>query len=129
MQSFRWNIIKPQVIGSNTRNPFAPALVQSVASSLMLASRSCRDGWTWSKTQLFRCFQIIQGVSRVIVANPLRINGQNYDEYEHITIVSLYVTSAWQQICGVMDELLEYGSTYMMPFNSKLVPRKIYDPT
>jgi hypothetical protein len=38
-----------------------------------LSSKLCTEGLALSKTQSFMCFQIIQGVNRMMVASPLRI--------------------------------------------------------
>jgi hypothetical protein len=54
-------------------SPFAPALTQAVASSLICSTRLRMEGRARSKTQSFRCFQIIHGVRRATVASPFRI--------------------------------------------------------
>uniref|UniRef100_A0A453FXR4 Uncharacterized protein n=1 Tax=Aegilops tauschii subsp. strangulata TaxID=200361 RepID=A0A453FXR4_AEGTS len=53
-----------QVWGMRARRPNAPALAQSVASSLILSSSVAIEGLALSKTQSFRCFHSIQGMSR-----------------------------------------------------------------
>jgi hypothetical protein len=52
----------PQVAGMITLRPAAPALAQSAASALILSRNMGTEGLSLSKTQAFRCFQIIQAV-------------------------------------------------------------------
>jgi hypothetical protein len=55
-----------------TRNPGAPALAQSAASSLICMMTVLVEGCIPSKTHLLRCFQTIHGVSSMMEAKPLR---------------------------------------------------------
>ena len=57
-----------------SRRPAAPALAQGDASSLIFTTRSCVEGRAPSKTQLLRCFRIIQGVNKAMEARPLRMD-------------------------------------------------------
>jgi hypothetical protein len=61
-----------QVCGSTTLSPRAPALAHDLTSSLMFAVRVLTDGRPLLKTQSFRCFQAIQGTSKVVEARALR---------------------------------------------------------
>ena len=53
-------------------SPSAPALDQSVASSLMLSMVWDMEGVALLKTQSFLCFHTIHGINRVAEARPLR---------------------------------------------------------
>jgi hypothetical protein len=58
--------------GKTSLSPFAPALAQSRASSLIMETGEWTEGWLPWNMQSFRCFQIIEGVSSAAKASPLR---------------------------------------------------------
>ena len=66
------NQFTSQVWGVRARSPSAPALAQRAASSLILVISAAVEGLALSKTQSFRCFQIIHGVNRAMEARPFR---------------------------------------------------------
>ena len=55
------------------RRPRAPAHAQRAASSLIPATMPLAEGLALLKTQSLQCFQIIQGMTNVADARPLRI--------------------------------------------------------
>jgi hypothetical protein len=63
-----------QSVGKNPRRPSAPALSQTVTSTLIWSFTSWTEDRSPSKTQELQCFQISQGTSSVRVARPLHIN-------------------------------------------------------
>lgn len=58
-----------------------------LAFTTELCVRSGIEGWAPSKTQMFLCFQVIQGMSRVAGARPLRSDvGMSYLTWRHQSI-------------------------------------------
>ncbi|EMS56854.1 hypothetical protein TRIUR3_20912 [Triticum urartu] len=61
-----------QDVGRTTLSPCAPACAQHLASALILSTNASTEGHAFSKTHLFRCFHIIQGMSMAMDCRPLR---------------------------------------------------------